>query len=183
MVEKPRIPKSNWAIVGLYKICEISILLDSLRYLLENNIRTVGEIQLTDALMRMVQQGVHFSTIQINNWFDCGKKEILLETNAALLKRFGYATTELPAYENSIIIQPVSIGKNCRICDSIIGPNVTISDETVIRGAIIRNSIIGSNTSITDIVLQKSVIGSDSDIRGLSQSLNLGDNTEIDFHH
>lgn len=182
MVEKPRIPKSNWAIVGLYKITEIRLLLDSLQYLLENNIRTVGEIQLTDALMRMVQQGVSFSTIEINNWFDCGKKEILLETNAALLKRVGYASQEINGCDNSIIVPPVFIGQNCKIQDSIIGPNVTIGDETVIQGAIVRNSIVGSNTALGDIILENSVIGSDSEIRGFSQSLNLGDNTEIDFH-
>ena len=181
VVEKPRIPKSNMALVGVYKISDVPQLLLSLEHIIHNNVQTVDEYQLTDALMHMIQQGVQFTTFEVDNWYDCGKKDILLTTNAALLKRKGNATYDLPQFENTIIIQPVSIGKNCCLQNSIIGPNVTIGDNSALDYAIVRNSIIGSYARIEEVVLHKSIIGSDASIKGLSQSLNIGDNTEIDF--
>jgi glucose-1-phosphate thymidylyltransferase len=47
--------------------------------------------------------------------------------------------------------------------------------------AIVKNSIIGNYASIKEVILQGSVIGNDTAITGLRQSLNIGDNTEIDF--
>lgn len=179
--ENPRIPRSNLAMVGLYKIKEVPLLIDALEYNITNNIRTGGEFPLTDALMRMVERGVRFKVFRVNNWFDCGKKEILLETNAILLDREGYASDDLPPYENSIIIHPVSIGEGCEIINSIVGPHVTIGAHARIESAIITNSIIGNYASIQEAVLHASVIGNDTAIKGLRQSLNIGDNTEIDF--
>lgn len=181
VVEKPRIPKSNMALVGLYKISEVPQLIEALQYIVDNNIQTIDEYQLSDALMRMVEQGVSFTTFEVDNWYDCGKKDILLDTNAMLLKRQGNATEDHPSYENSIIVPPVSIGKDCKIRNSIIGPNVCIGDNCELDHAIVSNSIIGSYAHIAEAVLQKSIIGSDASIKGLSLSLNIGDNTEIDF--
>lgn len=181
VIEKPKIPKSNLAMVGLYKINEVNLLLDSIGYNIKNNIRTYGEFQLTDGFQRMIEQGAKFTTFPVNNWFDCGKKEILLETNAMLLDKESYGSSNLPHFEGTIIIHPVSIGENCQIQNSIIGPHVTIGNNTVIDYSIIKESIIGSFASIANIVLQNSVIGSDAAIKGWSQSLNIGDNTEIDF--
>jgi len=181
VIEKPKIPKSNLAMVGLYKIKEVNLLLESINYNIEKNLRTYGEFQLTDGLQRMIEQGAEFTTFPVNNWFDCGKKEILLETNAMLLNKKSYGSSNLPHFEGTIIIHPVSIGENCEIQNSIIGPHVTIGNNTVIDYAIIKDSIIGSYASIANIVLQNSVIGSDAAIKGWSQSLNIGDNTEIDF--
>ena len=73
----------------------------------------------------MIEQGAEFTTFPVNNWFDCGKKEILLETNAMLLKKQKYGSS-IPHFEGTIIIHPVSIGENCEIKNSIIGPHVTI---------------------------------------------------------
>jgi glucose-1-phosphate thymidylyltransferase len=87
----------------------------------------------------------------------------------------------LPVYDNTIIIHPVSIGDNCDISDSIIGPYVTIASNTTIEASIIRDSIIGSYSTLREIILNRSVIGSDTSIRGIRRSLNIGDNTEIDF--
>lgn len=181
LVEKPKIPKSNMALVGLYKITEVTRLLLAIEHLMKNDLRTVGEFQLTDALQGMLEQGVPFKTIPVNNWFDCGRKEVLLETNAMLLSREGYTGDELPEFENTIIIHPVAIGDNCRIANSIIGPHVTIGNEADINYSIIKDSIVGNYARLEEVVLRHSVIGSDSSVKGMNLSLNIGDNTEIDF--
>ncbi len=181
VIEKPKIPHSNLAIVGLYKILEVKALLNALEYNMNNEIRTNGEFQLADALQRMVTQGVKVTTFAVNNWFDCGKKEILLETNKTLLEKNNVYDVDLPIFENTIIVHPVSIGDNCQISDSIIGPYVTIADHTTIKASIIQDSIIGSYSYLKEIILNKSVVGSDTSIRGIKRSLNIGDNTEIDF--
>lgn len=181
VVEKPKIPKSNLALVGVYKIKESIDLFEELDYIITNNIRTRDEFQLTDGIMRMIEKGIVFDTFDVGNWYDCGKRDVLLETNATLLKKVGFASKDLPNFENSIMVHPVSIGENCKISNCIIGPDVTIGDSTTIDSSIIRNSIIGSFTSIQDALLYDSVIGGDANINGTSQSLNIGDNTEIDF--
>lgn len=184
MVEKPRIPKSNMAIVGLYKIKEVPALLRAIDHIIDNDIRTVGEFQLTDALQYMVEQGVHFQTMPVSNWFDCGRKEVLLETNAMLLDqrdRKNNSSQEAPAFENTIFIQPVAIGNNCEVSHSIIGPHVTVGDNVRIRSSIVQDSIVGNFASLDEVVLKHSVIGSDASIRGNNLSLNIGDNTEIAF--
>ncbi len=180
-VEKPSIPLSDMALVGVYKIADPSALIEGLDYNIRNNIRTDGEFPLTDGLMRMLERGIPFSTVKVDNWFDCGRKEILLETNALLLEREGYASSVIPEFVNTIVIPPVSIGEQCQIKNSIIGPHVTIGNHAVIESAIVKNSIIGNYASIREAVLQASVIGNDTAITGLRQSLNIGDNTEIDF--
>ncbi|MCC7246413.1 MAG: NTP transferase domain-containing protein [Saprospiraceae bacterium] len=183
LIEKPSIPKSNLALVGLYKITEVNKLLKSIDYLIENDQRTIGEYQLTDALQHMVENGTQIQGIQVNNWFDCGRKEVLLETNAMLLTQRGYAGHDpnLPEFENTILIHPVAIGANCQISNSIIGPHVSIGDHAQIQNSVIKDSIIGNFTALRDVVLKHSVIGSDTSIRGMDLSLNIGDNTEIDF--
>jgi glucose-1-phosphate thymidylyltransferase len=181
VVEKPRIPKSNMAMVGVYKIREVKVLLDALEHNIQHNLKTEGAFPLTDGLMRMIENGITFTTIPVENWYDCGKKENLLETNALLLDKKGYASDHLPEYDNSIIIHPVSIGEGCQISNSVVGPHVTVGNHAHIESAIIKDSIIGNYASLQEVVLKNSVIGNDTSIIGIRQSLNIGDNTEIDF--
>ena len=183
LVEKPRIPKSNLALVGMYKIKEVNALIRAVEYLMNNNLRTVGEIQLTDALQHLVENGTPLQTLPIRNWYDCGRKEVLLQTNAMLLSQPGHASDafNLPEFDSTILIHPVSIGKNCQISNSIIGPHVTIGQGVTLDHAIIEDSIIGNFAGLRDVVLRHSVVGSDASIQGMHLSLNIGDNTEIDF--
>ncbi|MGC8751731.1 sugar phosphate nucleotidyltransferase [Hydrotalea sp.] len=181
VVEKPAIPKSNMALVGLYKIKETNFLYDCLHHIFTQNIKTLGEYNLTDALECMIARGAKFQSFKVKNWFDCGKKETLLESNATLLKKFGGKIDPSAKLENTIIIPPVSIGVGCTLKNAIIGPHVSIGANTNIQFSIVRDSIIGSYTHLYEVVLDNSLIGSDASVKGLSRSLNIGDNTEIDF--
>lgn len=180
VVEKPQIPKSNMAMVGIYKIRQSSMLFDCLEANMRQGVRRHGEYNLTDALDCMIKAGVQFRSFRVDSWFDCGRKETLLESNALLLKKFG-SVADAGMYENTVIIPPVSIGTGCTIRNSIVGPNVAIGENTTVDYSIIKDSIIGSYSNLFDIVLDDSVIGSDTNLRGESRSLNIGDNTSIDL--
>jgi glucose-1-phosphate thymidylyltransferase len=180
VVEKPRIPKSNLALVGLYRIKEVGSLIASLEELIQEGKRgDRGEYHLTDALMKMIRSGVQIRTHVVDNWFDCGKKESLLATNRILLER----VENRPDYqfERSVIIHPVHISDGCTIENSIIGPNVAIAECAILRNSIVANSILGAYSQLDSIVLDGSVIGNDASLKGKSHQVNIGDNTEIDF--
>jgi glucose-1-phosphate thymidylyltransferase len=181
VVEKPQIPKSNMALVGIYKIKESEMLFQCLENNFIQGLRTHGEYSLTDALDCMLQKGAKFKPFKVESWFDCGRKETLLESNSTLLKKFAPQSGKQYQFENTVIINPVSIGEGCDIKNSIIGPNVTIGENTVLNYSIVRNSIIGSFSNLYDIVLEDSVIGSDTSLRGETRELNIGDNTSIDL--
>lgn len=180
VVEKPQIPKSNMALVGIYKIKETEQMFQCLESNIREGLRSHGEFSLTDALDCMLKMGSKFKSFKVENWFDCGRKETLLESNATLLKKFAIKT-DPKEFENTVIVQPVSIGTGCNIKNSIIGPNVTIGENATIENSILKDSIIGSFSTLLDIVLDDSIIGSDTNLRGESRSLNIGDNTSIDL--
>lgn len=182
LVEKPQIPKSNMALVGIYRIRESAALFQCLEHNIRNDLKSrAGEFNLTDALEYMLQEGVQIQPYRVQNWFDCGKKDSLLESNATLLKKFGHLIADDHQFENTIIIPPVSIAEGCDIKNSIIGPNVAIGEKVNINYSIVKDSIIGAFANLLDIVLTHSLIGSDTQVKGESRSLNIGDNTEIDL--
>ena len=181
VVEKPSIPKSNMALVGVYKIIETNFMFSCLEKIIVNKSKGYDDFNLTDALECMMESGAKFKSFKVQNWFDCGKKETLLESNATLLKKFGGNIAEKHFFENTIIIPPVSIAAGCDIKNSVIGPNVAIGENTKLNHAIVKNSIIGSYSNLYEIVLNNSLIGSDAEVKGVNRSLNIGDNTAIDL--
>jgi len=181
VVEKPQIPKSNLALVGIYRIKESGFLFSCLENNIKNKLMNHGEYNLTDALECMIQHKAKIQPFKVQNWFDCGKKESLLETNATLLKKFGHKIAEEHQFENTIIIPPVSIAAGCDIRNSIVGPNVALGENVTMDYSIVKDSIIGAFSNLHDIVLTHSLIGGDTELKGESRSLNIGDNTEIDL--
>jgi len=179
--EKPTIPKSNMALVGIYHFRNAGKLMEALDHIIRNDTRNNGELHLTYGIQRMISVGEKINTFQVGSWFDCGGKSNLLETNAVLLKRSSDINKVQYNFSNTIIIQPVSIANNCDISDSIIGPNVSIGENSIVKHSIIRDSIIGSYAQLETAILHQSIVGSDAYLKGLSQSLNIGDSTEIDF--
>ena len=175
LVEKPDTPVSNLAIVGLYFLLQAGPLFASINYLIDNDIKTKGEYQLTDALQHLIEKGETFTTFPVQGWYDCGKPETLLDTNEMLLKN----NVSTKSYPGCIINDPVFIADNAILENSIIGPYTTIGEQAVITNVISRNSIIGYNARVANIMLDHSIVGNNAFITGSSQQINVGDYSEI----
>ena len=155
LVEKPQEFVSDEAIVGIYYIKDVKALKETLNYLMQNDIRTKGEFQLTDALERMIQGGCKFRTAPVEKWLDCGLVETLLETNAHVLERNEKVA---PKFDGSEIVMPCYIGKNVVIKNSKVGPNVSVGDGCVIENSEISNAILWDGVKVQDKKLEKVVV-------------------------
>ncbi len=179
MVEKPEKTVSNKAITGVYMIRDSPSLQNALETLVKaDTVGVGGEIQLTDALQIMVDKGLSIGTIDSGKWFDCGKKQSLLEANEFVISSNGKSEI-LCEMENSIVIHPVAIQADCRIVNSIIGPYVSIDRGTTISRGIISSSIIGTRTNVENVNLHESVIGDEVKLRGGLNNFDIGDQSDI----
>jgi glucose-1-phosphate thymidylyltransferase len=183
MIEKPENPRSNLAIVGVYYFREPSRLYQALRDVIDEKILTQGEIQLTDALQRMLEQGVAMRALPVSCWYDCGRPETLLQTNHDLLeRRFTGAAAEIAArYPTVVIKPPVYIAPSATVEDSVIGPYVTIADGCCVKRSIIERSIINEGGEIQNARLTGSIIGNRARLRENTLSLYVGDQSEVKF--
>jgi glucose-1-phosphate thymidylyltransferase len=178
LVEKPRNPKSNLAMVGLYYLRDAHLLFETLQKQQEQDIRNHGEYQITDALQMMIDKGTKFVPFEIEEWFDCGKAETLLETNRRLLADKDAKAPEVPG---SIIIPPVAIAPSATIKHSIVGPHVSIAAKSVVQNSIVRDSVIDRGATVTDCLLEESIVGAQAVIKGAITKMNIGDSSEIVF--
>ena len=156
LVEKPQEFVSDDAIVGIYYIKDTKVLKQSLKYLMDNDIRTKNEFQLTDALEMMLEKGCKFRTAPVQKWLDCGLAETLLETNAHVLKRIdNSASVNLPGVK---VIAPCYIGKDAKISNSTIGPNVSVGDGCVIENSTISNAVLWDNVKVSGQTLDNVIL-------------------------
>ncbi len=178
--EKPQRSISNLGIAGLYFIKETGFLISILEEMIHKGMQKHGEYQLTDALQEMVSRGRCLKTFRVSGWYDCGQTESLLETNRILLNE-KIETETVSQMKDSVIVQPVAIGENVTIVNSVIGPHASIADDTIIESSIISDSVIGSRSHISKVNLQHSIVGDDANVHGKHNSLNIGDSSSIEF--
>jgi len=184
-VEKPvnkEVSPSNEAIVGLYYLKNSVSLFRSLEYIMKNNIKGKGEFQLTDALENMLNNNEKMKTFYVDGWLDCGKPETLLETNRYLLNKNRNKKPKPgdgKKFINTKIVEPVFIGKNVKIENSVIGPYATINDNSEIKNSIIKDSILEKNSVVINCNLTDSLIGEGSSVKRDTLKISLGNYSEI----
>jgi glucose-1-phosphate thymidylyltransferase len=200
LVEKPKEPKSNLALVGVYlftpRIHEcISCIKPSWR----------NELEITDAIQNLLDKNYTVRSHILDGWWlDTGKKDDLLEANRVVLDGLiqrnlmgeidscseiaGRVEIQTGArIESSIIRGPASIGQGCRIKDSYIGPFTSIASNAVIDHASIEYSVVLENSSITNIErISDSVIGRGSVIKKKGSAIAavkifVGDDTSLEL--
>lgn len=177
LVEKPKEPISLLAIAGVYYITDPPLLIKAIEHLFENDIRTKGEYQLTDALQVMLDRGHEMRTFPITGWYDCGTPEALLETNRTLLAKLDSHTPR----PGAIIIPPVWIDDSAAIYNSIVGPYVSVAAGSIVKDSIISDCIISEYAVVEKIILQSSLVGDRSRVVGRASSVNVGDSSELEL--
>ena len=178
-VEKPKEFVSDLAIIGIYYFKSGEALREELEFLLDNNIIKGGEYQLTDALENMKQKGMRFVPGTVDEWMDCGNKNVTVETNTRML---GFLEKEKENFisdnitiDNSTIIPPCYIGSNVVLKNATIGPNVSLGDNSVVENATIKNSLIQTNATIKNATLDNAMIGNFASYNGEHTSISIGD--------
>ncbi len=178
-VEKPKEFVSDLAMIGVYYFKEGEKLANELNYLVENGIIKSGEYQLPDALRRLTEKGMRFMPGEVEEWLDCGNKEVTVITNQRVLEYDSEKGIELvdPSAKllNSVIIPPCYIGKDVVLENSVVGPHVSLGKGSVVTNSIIKNSILQHHSIIIDANLKDSMLGSYSKYKGLARDLSLSD--------
>ncbi len=179
LVEKPQEFVSDQAVIGIYYFKDIEVLKGKLQEVLEENLMHGGEYQINDGIKKMMAEGKIFKTGTVDEWMDCGNKNVTVETNGKMLnflKSDGEKTvSDSVKLENSEIIEPCYIGKNVVLKNSTIGPNVSIGDDCVVENSEIKNSLIQTNSSIKNATLDNSMIGNHAKYDGNYTQISIGD--------
>ncbi len=199
LVEKPKEPKSNLALIGIYlftpKIHEaIQHIKPSWR----------GELEITDAIQDLISHKEPVKSHIFQGWWlDTGKKDDLLEANRVVLDEFARRRVEGSVDKDSVISGrveigngaevtgstirgPVSIAANCRIKNSLIGPFTSIGAGTTIEDSSIEHSVILDNCRISKVGrMSDSIIGKNSEVKKNGQNFNvmrlfIGDDSRIE---
>ncbi|WP_417610879.1 sugar phosphate nucleotidyltransferase [Owenweeksia hongkongensis] len=182
-IEKPETFVSDEAIIGIYYFKDGDFLKSELQYLLDNDIKDKGEYQLTNALENMKNKGSQFTSGTVNEWMDCGNKDVTVETNGKILgfvKDDEQLQSSKATIENSEIIEPCYIADGAVIKNSTVGPLVSVGANTVIEDSTIDNTIIQEDSHVINAKLTNSMIGNKAHFDGKFSSVSIGDYSRLD---
>ncbi len=180
-IEKPVNFVSDLAIIGIYYFKDGEGLAAELQYLIDNNIKDKGEYQITNALENMKSKGLRLIPGEVEEWLDCGNKDVTVNTNQNVLSlgMQSHFVSESACIENSIVIPPCYIGDSVIINESVIGPHVSVGNNSVLSRCNINNSIIQENSKLSNDILTNSMIGNHVEYSGNPKDLSIGDYTVI----
>lgn len=176
IVEKPSEPISRLANIGLYYFRDQEPLFEGIDHVMAQPTQ-LGEYFLTDAFQYMIDHGSRILTAEVEEWWDCGKIETLLDTNQRVLESGGDRSPDPSA--DVEVEGSVCVGDGVVFEDSQIGPNVSIGAGSVIRGTRLSHCIVGENTTLERCDLSQSLVGDHVEAKGLSGTVSLGDHTIV----
>jgi len=207
LVEKPAVPRSDLALVGVYLFT--SVIFEAIERI---GYSARGELEITDAIQQLIDQGRDVRShiigagpeAAVATWKDTGRLEDLLEANRIVLDdmpaRVNGHVGEDVRLEGKVVVEagaelrkctvrgPAIIGPGTIVEDAYVGPYTSISAHCIVRGAEIEHSIVlqGARIEHTDGKIESSLIGRDcvirrSPVRPSAYKLMLGDNSVVEL--
>jgi glucose-1-phosphate thymidylyltransferase len=200
VVEKPREPKSNLAVVGIYMFdAAVHDVIAGLTPSWRN------ELEITDAIQGLIDRGLRVDAEVLDRyWIDTGKMDDMLNANRVVLSELkprcdGSIDEKTRVHEpvvieagavveDSVLRGPLIIGRDTQVIGSYIGPNTAIDARCQIKGCRIEDSMIMEDTRLEDLhwPIVRSMIGRNVELQGGasakgSYSLTLGDHSRIEM--
>lgn len=180
IVEKPREPVSKLANIGLYYIRDHRLLYEGIRETLDAPAGPSGEFYLTDAFQYMVDRGSRILTAPVHGWWDAGKPETLLETNAHLVATTRGGVDPGATVDGVEIVEPVRIEDGVVVRGGTIGPDVTLERGARVIDCRLRNSVVGPGAELERAELHDSIVGGHAVVRDVRASLSVTDHSVVD---
>lgn len=183
LVEKPKEFVSDLAVIGIYYFKDVAVLRGELQWVIDNNIIHGGEYQINDGIKQMMARGMKFVPGQVDEWMDCGNKNVTVETNGRMLGFLQAEGEKLMAenviLENAQIIPPCYIGQNVIIKNATVGPNVSLGDGCVVENSQVQDTLVQNHSLIKNAHLKNSMIGSHAIFDGNFTSISIGDYSNL----
>ena len=179
LVEKPKEFVSDLAVIGIYYFKDIAVLKNELQSVLDNNIIHGGEYQINDGIKQMMAKGMKFVPGKVDEWMDCGNKNVTVETNTRMLGFLhndgeNLVSTDVKL-ENATIIPPCSIAEDVVLINATVGPNVSLGKGCHVIDSTIKNSLIQTHAHIKNANLDNAMIGNHVNFDGNFTSISIGD--------
>jgi len=197
LVEKPREPRSDLALVGVYLFTPA--IFESAKAIKPS---PRGELEITDAIQHMIDRGLRVEPHTVTGWWkDTGKLEDMLEANRLILGTIerdvrgeivestlegAVQVGEGSLIERCTVRGPVVIGAGCRLTDTFVGPYTAISDGVVVEQAEIEHSIILENSRIcrlgarmADSLIGRNCVIAHSEALPVAYRFMVGDSSQI----
>lgn len=179
LVEKPEEFVSDLAVIGIYYFKDVAVLKNELQGVLDKKITRGGEYQINDGIGAMRKNGLLFVPGKVDEWMDCGNKNVTVETNSRMLNFLHQDGEKLVSdtlrMENSEIIEPCFIGEHVELKNTVIGPNVSVGEGCIIKDSTIRNSLIQTYAEVENASLNNAMIGNYAKFNGDFKEISIGD--------
>ncbi|MFV5690762.1 sugar phosphate nucleotidyltransferase [Flavobacterium sp. LT1R49] len=179
LVEKPAAFVSDLAVIGIYYFKDVAVLKNELQLVLDNNIIHGGEYQINDGIKQMMAKGMKFVPGKVDEWMDCGNKNVTVETNSRMLGFLHNDGIHLVDFnvklENSTIIPPCYIGEDVILINATVGPNVSLGKGCHVSNSTIKNSLVQTHSHIKNANLDNAMIGNHASFDGNFTNISIGD--------
>jgi len=183
LVEKPSEFVSNLVIAGVYVFSHSTMqaLFSNIKKYLDKRTEDSKEVYLTESMQDLIDSGFKIAAVELKQGIlDFGRPSEVLSGNRFLLEHQTTKTNDFQnrdvTIERSYIKDPNFIGKNTKIINSVVGPYVSIGENTVIENSILESCVIENNTVLKNIISKNSIIGSDVQVENISKdNLIIGD--------
>jgi glucose-1-phosphate thymidylyltransferase len=172
LVEKPREPVSNLAVIGIYYVKRMADLYAAIDEQIRRGISLKGEYFIADAFQLMIDGGAKVVTAPVSEWEDSGTVEALLSTNRYLLDRNHPKEVVRPG---AVVIPPCAIDETAVLERAVVGPHASIGAGAAVRDAVVRDAVVEADATIEASVVEHSIIGRKARVLGRPARLNVGD--------
>lgn len=176
MVEKPEVPISHLATIGMYYFKDHAGLFSAIDRVLAQPPRLQGEYFLADAIKMMIEDGKLLRPYIATAWEDTGTPDFTLHAHRFVLDRSG---GQARPRDGVVFVPPVYVADDAVVSESVVGPYVTVESGCRVERSVLADCILDQGVSVKNQILERALLGQRVSVTGTPLSANLGDDSTV----